>query len=107
MLMEALILALALPSGYLIAWLARDELLAGQAWFWLILLSSLILTGIFYTFSLKYLWLSCLFIAVVSAISIVKSYDTRWTERCYTNNVPLLKKNFAVVGEVARGYSEY
>lgn len=105
--MEALVLALAVPVGYLIAWFARDELLAGRAWFWLILALTVFAAGIFYFYSVTYVWLSCLFMSIVAVISLVKSYDNRWTEHFFTNNVSALKKDFAVVNEVARGYSEY
>ena len=45
MLFEIIILVLAFPIGYLIAWMARDELIAGRKWF-LILMAIGIVGGV-------------------------------------------------------------
>jgi hypothetical protein len=43
MLSEILILVLAIPVGYLLSWMARDELTQGRKWFKVIIVLSLIL----------------------------------------------------------------
>ncbi|MFH1500395.1 MAG: hypothetical protein ABIE22_00425 [archaeon] len=71
----------AIPVGYLIAWLARDELEAGKRWFWLIMIvgelviifSSIIgisgdaVLGTFY-------------LVVMAFIALIKSGDKEWTK---------------------------
>lgn len=80
MLIEITILLLAIPIGYLITWLAKDELILGRKWFKLIILTSIIL-GIFYYFiGNSTMMLTNLFIAILSVVSLMKSYDKKWTK---------------------------
>ena len=81
MIIETFILLLAIPLGYLIAWLARDELLAGRKWFLILLFISLILMPIFYFFGKIYISLTAFFIFIVSFISLIKSQDRRWIRK--------------------------
>lgn len=81
MLLDWIILVLAIPSGYLIAWLARDELIAGRIWFKVLIGISLICAGVFLFFGKSYMALTVIFIAIVSGISLIKSYDKKWTRR--------------------------
>ena len=81
MLLDWIILILAIPSGYLIAWLARDELVAGRMWFKVLIYLSLIIGVIFYFLERFYISLTMGFIIVVSAISLRKSHDKKWTRK--------------------------
>ncbi|OGJ17918.1 hypothetical protein A3K73_02445 [Candidatus Pacearchaeota archaeon RBG_13_36_9] len=76
-------LALAFPAGYLLAYLARDELKAGKRWFMLLavlsLISSIVLS--FTDFSLKFpAVLTLFFIAIISLMALWKSSDKKWTK---------------------------
>lgn len=80
MLLETIILAWGIPAGFLIAWLARDELVDGQKWFKILIILSFIL-GIWLYLTGFYAgaWTSG-FIVIVSLISLVKSRDKKWTK---------------------------
>jgi hypothetical protein len=81
MIIEIILLVLAIPVGYLIAWLARDELVDGRKWFKLLIILSSALALFFYPFNYGYISLSLLFIAIVSFISFLKSRDKEWTRK--------------------------
>ena len=81
MILEVLILILAIPAGFLIAWMARDELIDGQKWFRALVVVSIVLAGLFYFYGQGYVALTCLFIAIVSFISLMKSRDKKWTKK--------------------------
>ncbi len=74
-----LFLLLAIPIGYLIAWLARDELIAGKKFFKALIGAAAILIVIFSFFGNLYIVLTLIFISVVSFVSLKKSYDKIWT----------------------------
>lgn len=74
-----LVLLLAFPSGYLLAYLCRDELVAGRKWFKLLALSSTILAIIFVFFNFT-ISLNLIFISIVSLISLGKSYDKKFVK---------------------------
>jgi len=78
MMLEVLFLILAVPAGFLIAWLANDELVSGRRWFYALLLLSIGLGGWFFLTGLSYLGLTFSFMAIVSFISILKSRDKKW-----------------------------
>ena len=80
-LLYVLILLLAFPVGYLLAWLARDELVKGRMWFALLAVASLIAIVIVSvtTFLLKFIIiLTLFFIIIISLVAIWKSYDKKW-----------------------------
>ena len=79
--LEIIVLVLAIPVGFLIAWLARDELLQGKPYFRILMIIS-ILTGIWFwlTGFMVITWIAG-FIFIVSLISLVKSEDKRWTKK--------------------------
>ncbi|MEK6854658.1 MAG: hypothetical protein AABX73_00360 [Nanoarchaeota archaeon] len=81
MLLEILVLVLAIPIGHLIAWLARDELIAGRKWFKAIIFVSALIGSWFYIAGIKYITFTSLFIIITASISLIKSYDKRWTKR--------------------------
>jgi len=78
-----IILLLAFPTGYLLAYLARDELIAGKKWFLLLALASLIssIALSFMNFSFKFpSILALFFIIMISLMAIWKSHDKKWTK---------------------------
>jgi len=79
--LEFIILALSIPAGFLIAWLARDELIQGRKYFRILALLSVLIgiSSIFFNF--YEISFSCAFIAIVSIISLMKSRDKRWTRK--------------------------
>ena len=81
MILEVLILILAIPTGFLIAWMAKDELIDGQKWFRALIILGLLGGMLFYFYGLGYIALTCLFIAIVAFISLMKSRDKRWTKK--------------------------
>ena len=76
-----LILILSIPAGFLIAWLARDELVDGKRWFKIVSSVFAILSVAFFAAGFDYIALTCLFIAIVAYISFLKSSDKKWTRR--------------------------
>ena len=79
-----LILVAGFPAGYLLAWLARDELLAGRKWFLVLSAACLIVTIVltFIELALKFtIIMSLFFIIIISQTAVWKSYDKRWTRR--------------------------
>ncbi|MBI3334259.1 hypothetical protein HYZ97_02130 [Candidatus Pacearchaeota archaeon] len=76
-----LLILLAVPIGFLIAWQARDELLLGRSWFRALFIAS-ILVGIWAFLSKEPgIGFTCAFILIVSLISYIKSFDISWTRR--------------------------
>ena len=82
-LLYALILLAGFPAGYLLAWLARDELVAGRKWFLMLSAVSFLaaIVIVFVEFSLKFTIILSLFsIIIISQISVWKSHDKRWVK---------------------------
>jgi len=76
-----IILILAIPIGYLIAYLCRDELVQGRKWFRLIVYVFTALGIVLLLFGLFVEGLSSLFIAIVALISLMKSGDKAWIRK--------------------------
>ncbi len=71
-------IVLGIPAGYLIAWMTRDELVAGRKWF-KIVIGAFALTGIVFLIKNNLpIVLTSLFAIVVSFISLIKSRDKKW-----------------------------
>jgi len=81
MFIEILVLLLALPSGFLLAYLANDELIQGRKWFKVLIILFVILGSWFYLADFKAITYTSGFIIIVSFISLIKSYDKKWTRR--------------------------
>ena len=75
---DIIILLLAVPVGYLIAWLARDELIEGQKWFYRIMIVCLFVALWSAVTMRMTILLTCLFILIVAHISYLKSKDKNW-----------------------------
>ena len=76
MFVDLILLLLAIPVGFLIAWLARDELIQGRIY--LKILSFLAFVSMIYFAYDEVVVLTCGFIAIVSWISFLKSFDSKW-----------------------------
>ncbi len=81
MLFEIIILLLAIPSGYLIAYLARDELIIGRKYFRILIITGIIGLIGFWIYGRRAESLSCGFIFIVSLVSLLKSDDKKWTKK--------------------------
>ncbi|MBS3155396.1 hypothetical protein J4404_02770 [Candidatus Woesearchaeota archaeon] len=79
------ILVAAFPVGYLLAWLARDELVSWKKWYILLAVISVVLTipvAFISALSLVKLpvVLTLFFIAIISLMAVWKSHDKKWTK---------------------------
>jgi len=72
------LLLLAIPVGYLIAGLAKDELIEGRKWFKLLTLTGFLLGVVFLILGWIPEAFSSLFMGIVSFVSFIKSYDSKW-----------------------------
>jgi O-antigen/teichoic acid export membrane protein len=81
MIVEIILLVLAIPTGFLIAWMARDELIDGRKWFRVIVIASLALAALFWILGFVYISLTLIFIAIVGFVSLIKSRDKKWTKK--------------------------
>ena len=81
MIFEIIILLLGIPVGYLIAWLARDELVLGRRWFKILIILSFLVGITSYFLDSIYITLTMVFIIIVSFISLIKSRDKRWIRK--------------------------
>jgi len=81
MIVEIILLVLAIPAGFLIAWMARDELAEGRKWFRAMVIASLTLAILFWILGFVYISLTLIFITIVSFISLIKSRDKIWTKK--------------------------
>jgi len=75
MIIEIGLLMLAIPIGYLIAWMARDELVSGRKWFRALIILGVIIGGWFYLVGNNAIALTGVFISIVSFVSYWKSFD--------------------------------
>ena len=77
---ELLLLILAIPAGYLIAYLARDELIVGRKWFRILIILGLIAGTWFYLIGNKPVSLGSWFVGIMALVSLIKSNDKKWTK---------------------------
>lgn len=77
MIFYLLILILAIPTGFVIAKLAHDELIDGFNYVKVLCETSFLLVMIF-SFYNEVITVSLGFICIVSYISVIKRYDKRW-----------------------------
>jgi EamA domain-containing membrane protein RarD len=81
LIINTILLVLAVPVGFLIAWLCRDELIDGKKWFSLLITLGVFGAIGFYLYEQSATALTCGFIAIVSFISLLKSRDKKWTKK--------------------------
>jgi uncharacterized membrane protein len=72
MMPDIFLLVLAIPAGFLLSWMAKDELKEGKKWFKALFIISLILTVLFLIYGISYAALTSAFVAIVSLISLIK-----------------------------------
>jgi ABC-type Fe3+ transport system permease subunit len=73
MILEIVILLLAVPVGFFIAWLTKEELRMGRKWFRILIVVSLIGIIGFWIYGVSYVSWTFGFIGIVSTISLVKA----------------------------------
>jgi len=76
MLIEVILLLMAVPIGYLIAYLTKEELRKGRIWFRAVFDVSILLAALFIILKIYYLAWTFGFIMICSAVSLWKSHDT-------------------------------
>ncbi len=81
MLIEIIILILGIPVGYLISWLAKDELIEGRKWFKIVIIASFILGVWFFLTDSVAIAFTLFFICIFSFVSYHKSFDKKWTKK--------------------------
>lgn len=72
---------LALPVGYLISYMSRDELVVGRKWFVLLLGVFAVLGVGSYVLGEHLLVWTSVFIFLTGGVSLWKSYDLVWTKK--------------------------
>jgi len=70
---ELLLLIVAIPVGFLIAWLAKDELVSGKKYFRILIIISIIVGIWFWLTGVFYVGWTMGFIFIVSLISLIKA----------------------------------
>ncbi len=81
MLYEVIILLLALPVGFLIAYLANDELVDGRKWFKALIVVGLVVGAWSFLTGNYVVAETSGFVAIVSFVSYWKSFDKKWCRR--------------------------
>lgn len=81
MILEIIILLLAIPTGFLIAWLTRDELISGKKWFRVLIILSILVGIWFWLIGKTYVSWAAGFILIVSLIALIKSEDKKWVKK--------------------------
>ena len=81
MILEILILVLAVPTGFMIARLASDELVAGRKYFMILVVFSAI--GVIWTWfaGQNPVALSLGFLLIITLVGLIKGRDKSWTKR--------------------------
>jgi len=82
-LLYVLILLAAFPAGYVLAWMARDEIKPGRKWFIALsiicLIASIVLAFLPFTFKFVSI-LTLFFIIIICLMAVYKSYDKKWVK---------------------------
>ena len=80
MILEIIILSLSIPLGFLVSYMARDELISGRKWFRLIFIISILLGYWFYLIGKNYISLTSFFMSFFTLVSYIKSFDAKLTK---------------------------
>lgn len=80
MIVTILLVLSALPLGYLLAWLAREELVIGRRWFQRLVLVSLVFGGGLWAYGIREGFTLWMFLAILAFVAYHQSYDRRWTK---------------------------
>lgn len=79
-LLSLFLVILAVPVGFLVAWMARDELVIGRKWFVKIILLGAVVGGWFALTGFYAGALTCLFIVIATYVSYHKSFDKKFVK---------------------------
>ncbi len=74
---DMIIILLSISTGFLISWLARDELIEGYSYIKILFITSFVLMAVF-SFYNEVLTKTMGFISIVSFISLMKRFDKKW-----------------------------
>jgi len=74
MFLELIFLALAIPAGFFIASITKDELSSGQKYFKILICASLVVGALSFLYGKIYISWTMGFILIVSLISLKKSF---------------------------------
>jgi len=77
MIIKIIILILAIPAGFLIAYLCKDELAVGRKWFRILAVIGFVLGAGFWVYGYYSEAWTSLFVMIVSFVSYAKSFDKR------------------------------
>jgi|TARA_Y100000034_G_scaffold52501_1_gene64453 hypothetical protein len=80
MLLKIFILLLAIPTGFLISWLARDELVVGKKYFRILMILSILGVIWFWLSGMSHISWTLAFVFIVSLVSLIKSEDKKWVK---------------------------
>jgi len=78
MFLKIIILLLAIPTGFLISWLSRDELVSGKKYFRILMIVSILGVVWFWLSGMSYISWTLAFVFIVSLVSLIKSEDKKW-----------------------------
>jgi hypothetical protein len=76
MILEIGLIVFAIPIGFLISYLARDELIKGRLWFKLLALASLVVSISFYFKQGMVIGNTSLFVFILSGVSYLMSFSS-------------------------------
>jgi ABC-type Fe3+ transport system permease subunit len=74
------IIILAIPVGYLLAYFCKDELVKGRKWFRHLITGSIIISAASFFYGFSEIAVTFLFILIVSWISYVKGSDKKFVK---------------------------
>jgi hypothetical protein len=81
MLLEVILVLMSIPAGFLVSYLARDELVAGKRWFLALMALSFVGIGIFFFMGLNSWAFTSGFIFIFTGVSLLMSYSKKWTKK--------------------------
>jgi len=76
-----LLIVLAFPVGFWIAWLARDELISGRKWFRILVIAGIAILIVFLSASEYAAAGTGAVIGILAGIAYWKSFDKKWTKK--------------------------
>ena len=81
MIWEIILLVVAVPVGYLLAWLCKEELVEGRKWFRVLFVVFVILSVWFFLIGQKVMALTSVFIVIVAIVNYVLSSDKKFVKK--------------------------
>ncbi|MSS74601.1 hypothetical protein EXS73_00070 [Candidatus Pacearchaeota archaeon] len=81
MILDFVVVLIAIPVGYLLAWLAREELVPGRVWFQRLAVISLVLGMGLWAYGMPTGLILGLFLAILAFIAYCQSFNRRLTTK--------------------------